>query len=578
MERMAVGPDLSARERGALRAETLYAVIGAIARGPDLRRVLPAIVELLVDATSCHACFVYLREDRRLRLRAASRVYAHLAGQISMGLDEGLCGWVARNAQPAYIRDHAQDDPRTNLVPELDEERFQSMIAVPLMVGSDVIGVVVLHTEAPLEFGDEVVDFLVHVASVVAGAIDNARLYDETRSQVERLSALIVLVQRLAATDGREALQQAACAGTLALLEADSCRVLLRDERSDRLETVAAVGADDDVEPVSLLRGGVGRGRLVTPLTAGAVELGAITVRRAGRPFAPDDQHLLDGVASQLAVALQKAELIDRLTEENLVRTLFDALSEDRVDVAEARARKAGYDLGRPHVIVALIPAATADERDVQEGATRIEQRLRRLVPGALCDTDGVVFRALLPIPGGDEAGGLDRLDVALAELAVDERLAVGRGPLRRGLGDDRRSLTEAMDAAVVGRALDPDGGLRRHEALGAFSYLVRLAGGPPPHERYARAAATVAEYDRRRGTQLIPTLERLLDERGGVVQTARALFVHPNTLRQRLERIESLTDLVLAEEDLLALALAIKLMRLQDGAALVARPGATSA
>jgi GAF domain-containing protein len=565
------GPDLSARERGALRAETLYGVIGAIARGPDLRRVLPAIVELLVDATSCHACFVYLREDERLRLRAASRVYAHLAGQITMGLDEGLCGWVARNAQPAYIRDHAQDDPRTNLVPELDEERFQSMIAVPLMVGSDVIGVVVLHTEAPFEFGDEVVDFLVPVASVVAGAIDNARLYEATRSQVERLSALIVLVQQLAATDGREALQQAACAGTLRLLEADSCRVLLRDERHDRLETVAAMGADDG-DPVSLLRGGVGRGRLVAPLTAGAVELGAITVRRDGRSFQADDLHLLEGVASQLSVALQNAELIDRLTEENLVRALFDALAEDRVDVAEARARKAGYDLGRPHVIVALVPASSAEEAAAEAAAARAEQRLRHLVPGALCDTDGVVVRALLPIPGGDEAAGLERIDDALAELADDERMAVGRGRLRRGLGDDRRSLTEAMDAAVVGRALDPAGGLRRHETLGAFSYLVRLAGGPPPHERYARAAATVAEYDRRRGTELVPTLERLLDERGGVVQTARALFIHPNTLRQRLERIESLTDLDLAREDLLALALAIKLMRLQDGAAIIAR------
>jgi DNA-binding PucR family transcriptional regulator len=48
------------------------------------------------------------------------------------------------------------------------------------------------------------------------------------------------------------------------------------------------------------------------------------------------------------------------------------------------------------------------------------------------------------------------------------------------------------------------------------------------------------------------------------VTETARALTVHPNTLRQRLERIETLTGLDLASADLLALELAVKLARLR--------------
>ena len=59
-----------------MRTETFYAVIGAIAEGPDLERVLPAIVDLLVNATACHACFIYLREGDQLRIRAASPVFA----------------------------------------------------------------------------------------------------------------------------------------------------------------------------------------------------------------------------------------------------------------------------------------------------------------------------------------------------------------------------------------------------------------------------------------------------------------------------------------------------------------------
>lgn len=49
------------------------------------------------------------------------------------------------------------------------------MIAVPLLArDGEAIGVVALHTEAPREFGREVVDFLVHVASLLAGAVDSA--------------------------------------------------------------------------------------------------------------------------------------------------------------------------------------------------------------------------------------------------------------------------------------------------------------------------------------------------------------------------------------------------------------------
>ena len=58
-------------------------------------------------------------------------------------------------------------------------------------------------------------------------------------------------------------------------------------------------------------------------------------------------------------------------------------------------------------------------------------------------------------------------------------------------------------------------------------------------------------------------TLERYLAERRSVIESARALYIHPNTLRQRLGRIEELTGMSLDADDLLSLELAIKLARL---------------
>ena len=76
-------------------------------------------------------------------------------------------------------------------------------------------------------------------------------------------------------------------------------------------------------------------------------------------------------------------------------------------------------------------------------------------------------------------------------------------------------------------------------------------------------AVDQLIDYDRRRRTSLLDTLERYLSERRSVIESARALYVHPNTLRQRLGRIEDLTGLDLNEDDLLSLELAIKVARL---------------
>ena len=89
---------------------------------------------------SCHACFVYLVAGDRLRLRAASPVYGSHVGRIEFGVDEGLAGWAVRHRQAGGSSATGRmDDPRTNFVPELEEERFQSMVAVPIpsRVGSD---------------------------------------------------------------------------------------------------------------------------------------------------------------------------------------------------------------------------------------------------------------------------------------------------------------------------------------------------------------------------------------------------------------------------------------------------------
>lgn len=170
---------------------TLYRVINLVASSIELGPMLQGIVDLATEATDCHACFIYLVEDGLLTIRAASPVYASAVGEVQMRLDEGLAGWVARHGTPEFIREKAMADPRMKYVPLLEEERFQSMVAVPILSrASDSIGVIVLHTEAPREFTEDTLKLLVHIASLVSGAIENAQLYDQQRRRVDALTKL----------------------------------------------------------------------------------------------------------------------------------------------------------------------------------------------------------------------------------------------------------------------------------------------------------------------------------------------------------------------------------------------------
>jgi GAF domain-containing protein len=556
--------DLAAQlERVRLESDTLYSIIKVVGSSIDLTRVLEGFVELVTEATDCHACFVYIRDGDRLRIRAASRVYAHVVGKVEFAIDEGLTGWVARTGEPAFIREDALSDPRMKYVPELEEERFQSMVAVPVPARSgEVLGVIVLHTVAPREFDEGVLNFLVHTASLVAGAIENARLYEESRERVDALTNLAELSERIVAVSGREELYQVLTGGVRRLLGCDACQLLLRDGDHGHFELVASDPAGGLPEPHVETRAALRDDR---------EELGALVALRSGVvTFPAQHEELLQAVANQAALALRNAEHIERLTAENLVRALFEALDDGALDVAETHARAAGCDLDRAHVLIHARPALASEGAQPWPSVTeRIETRLRNLEAGALVDPGRDALRALLPLPAGATHG-----DVAsLRELAVHEGVAIGMSAARAGAGGAGQSLREAQDAATIARALAPTGGALGYEDLGAYRYLVHLDVEDAPHDRLCEAIDRLLDYDQRRGTQLLPTLEQYLADRRVGTATARKLFIHANTLRQRLDRIEKLTEIELATEDLLSLELAVKLVRLRRAVAAEALP-----
>lgn len=529
-------------------------IISTVASSLELDEVLRSVVRLLTEGSAVHACFVYLIDEAGdgLVLRAASEPFAAHVGAIRLERGEGLAWWALEHREPAFIRDDLRSDPRVKYVPELEEERYESLVAVPLNArDGTAIGAITAHTEAPREFTDDEVAFLVGAASLVAGAIENARLYGAMRGRVTELEALTRLAEALAAADTLEQLLPAATEGARALLGASACHLYLIEPGGEELalRRSAPSGAQAPAR-IGLAELGpqlaprTRRGRLSVPLVA-EQELVGLVVAENSRGV-----DLARSLAGQLAVGIRKVRLIERLTERNLVSDFLDELAAGRSAAElDGRAVRLGIDLATAHVVVAAEPAS-----DV------IEAAIRSAFPAALVDQREQRLRALVRLP----RGGVAALHTAL-ERALSDQAATRAGLSSPSTAGRYADVFNEAAQALAGAAVLPGGGqVVSFADLGPYRFLLRIADDTNDRDETVARVARLAEYDAGRHTHLLATLEEFLRRRGSIQATSEALYVHPNTLRQRLRRIAELADLDLRRDDWLTLEIAVKLVRLR--------------
>src|SRR5262249_14596705 len=148
--------------------------------------------------------------------------------------------------------------------------------------------------------------------------------------------------------------------------------------------------------------------RVSVPLVAGGELLGLL---QADGTAAVD---LARAVANQAAVAIKKIELIERLTEKNLIKDFFEQLAGGKVlGRLEERAARLGCDLDARYLVIAAPPPS--DE---------LESALAALAPGSLFDRRDDSVRGLLRLPPGPEGRVLEALRRVQARL--DPSVAIG--------------------------------------------------------------------------------------------------------------------------------------------------------
>jgi GAF domain-containing protein len=593
------------RGRASDEQSYLYRIIQTISAGPDLETILRGTVRLLTEATGCHACFVYFVEGDRLVLRAASNVYAHLEGTVSLPGDKGLAGWVATSRRSAFIKENALEDPRVVYVPEMEEERFQSMVSVPILArAGDVIGVINLHTEAPREFDRDDLEFIEHTASLVAGAIENAHLYQDATRRVAMLTELSRLSQGIAQAASVNELVDVVTTGCQSAIGAERVEIYLADP-DGHLQLRSAVPARDDAPvleaetvrfddliaeagaPPSTEAGQLAE-RLWGPHAEGVARFAPLPIGDGPpgllavlcRMQAAGADNVVSAVASHAAVALRHHDLVSRLREENVVKDFFEALSrgDGDTEAVESQAARLGVDLDEPFIVVHAVPWAgrPAERRRPSNREARarlstwaeviaaLESRLTSALPGTLIDSRATYCRALVKAPRGRERKVAETIAAVHEKIERDSdvSMAIGLSNTCRGAASSPQGFEEAASAAEVGALIKDRPGVYTYDDLGPYRYVLDAEEGV--RDRHQERLGRLVEYDQRRGTELLQTLEVYLESRGNIVRTARTVYAHPNTLRQRLARIEQLSGFDLEHEDWLSLGIAIKLVKLR--------------
>ncbi len=98
--------------------------------------------------------------------------------QIRLQPGEGIAGWVALHKQPLIIDDVQSDSRFFRTADKVSQYETRSMLAVPVRVGEDLIGVLQAINKREGQFTPEDRDMLISLANQVAPAIENARIHE----------------------------------------------------------------------------------------------------------------------------------------------------------------------------------------------------------------------------------------------------------------------------------------------------------------------------------------------------------------------------------------------------------------
>ncbi len=502
------------------------------------------------------AYIMLLGEGGLLRIEVVDGMMGSAMRGIELAPGVGLGGLVVRSGRPVWSRSYL-DDPRFPHAAPIDaaasSEHLSGILGVPLLVGDENLGVLLVAERRARDFEAEEVELLAALASHAAVAIRNAQLFDgysRAEDALKRSNAELERTNRARqqAADLRDELTRTVIAGGDV---GQVCEVLGRAlgvpvayvDRDDApvvgdLDGIGLAGLTGGLRGADLFRGGgedaPARGPTGTWVAAPVVlrtgYAGALVCLDVPDDAEEVDRHLSIGVLAVALVLVSESSVLEAelRARGELVTVLLSPAADDAV--VRRRARASGLDVDTVRSVAVLHA-----DRTGTDAASRLAGRLAAEVRGWTAGTDDVV---VVLVPQHDASS----VATLLARLAERPPPApVGLADTSGGVRGLRDALSSAQQTARVLRALGRLDAVVRDVDLGPYRAVLSGSGRLELAGYVESVAGPILRHDQRRKSELTRTARVYLDHGRQHTRTCAELHIHANTLYQRLERLDAL-------------------------------------
>ena len=172
-------------------ATALHRVSNQLMRTLNLDQVLEKVLDILQKLFGYLNCAILLVDEGagELEVRAARGYLQETVEKVRFKIGrDGIVGWVAAQKTALNVPDVTQDSRYVEGVAEAKSE-----MAVPMIAGDRVIGVLDVQRSEVGAFNDDDLRILSSVAAQAAIAIERARLYSAERRRLQESSTLLAI-------------------------------------------------------------------------------------------------------------------------------------------------------------------------------------------------------------------------------------------------------------------------------------------------------------------------------------------------------------------------------------------------
>ena len=232
--------------------ERLLEVVRGLTTAPDLQTFLQTIISEATELTNSELASIleYDEDAVELRFLAMQWFERDLLRPMGVPLEGSAAGWVFRKGQPLIIQDVHADQRHFKVVDRMTNHMTQSLVAVPLMVRGQVVGVLeALNKKDDAHYTEEDLTLLETLGALAAQAMENVDLARKVRVSKIELAEFERLKSDFIAITSHELRTPLG----LILGHATFLRELAGNEYSDQLDTIIrnATKLKDIVESLS---------------------------------------------------------------------------------------------------------------------------------------------------------------------------------------------------------------------------------------------------------------------------------------------------------------------------------------